>query len=153
VVDLSALATELTHRVSTLAEQKGLTICEELGSGIAVVGDQHMIEQAALNLVENAIKYTPEGGIITLRTTTTDSQASLSVEDTGPGIPAEHLQRMGERFYRVDPARSRAVGGAGLGLAIAFGIAQAHGGSVQLANIPPRGLRVTLSLPISGPGR
>jgi signal transduction histidine kinase len=118
-----------------------------------LVGDREGLEQAALILVENAIKYTPSGGTITLHTTATDGHANLIVEDTGVGIPPEHLQHLGERFYRVDPARSRDAGGAGLGLAIAFRIAAAHGGKLQITSAPGRGTRATLTLALAGPGR
>jgi signal transduction histidine kinase len=173
VLDLAELAAAVARRVSTLAAEKGLVVgVDDRPSRPALprrsrmsgyrkrgragedrpvlVGDRQAVEQAALILVENAIKYTPPGGTVTLRTAATDGQAHLIVEDTGVGIPPEHLRHLGERFYRVDPARSRAAGGAGLGLAIAFQIAAAHGGTLKITSAPGRGTRVTLSLAASG---
>jgi two-component system sensor histidine kinase BaeS len=147
VVDLSELAGDVARRVKARAEAKGLDIREERSGPARIVGDHHMVEQAALVLVDNAIKYTPPGGTVALRTSTNDGHALLTVEDTGVGIPPEHLHRLGERFYRVDPARSRSTGGAGLGLAIAYRIAGAHGGSLNITGAPGGGTRATLNLP------
>ena len=153
VIDLSELAADVARRVSTLAGEKGLAVGEDYQARPRLLGDRQAVEQAALILVENAIKYTPPGGSVTLRTTATDGQASFIVEDTGIGIPPEHLRHLGERFYRVDPARSRAAGGAGLGLAIAHRIAAAHGGSLQFSSAPDHGTRATLTLALAGPSR
>jgi signal transduction histidine kinase len=147
VVDLSDLAGDVARRVKARAEAKGLDVREEFSAPARIVGDHHMVEQAALVLVDNAIKYTPPGGTVALRTSTNDGHALLTVEDTGVGIPPEHLHRLGERFYRVDPARSRSTGGAGLGLAIAYRIAGAHGGSLDITAAPGGGTRATLNLP------
>ena len=147
VVDLTELAGDVARRVKARAEAKGLDVREEPGSPVRILGDQHMVEQAALILVDNAIKYTPTGGTVALRTSTNDGHALLTVEDTGVGIPPEHLNRLGERFYRVDAARSRSAGGAGLGLAIAYRIAGAHGGSLDITSAPGGGTRATLNLP------
>jgi signal transduction histidine kinase len=113
---------------------------------VIVLGDGEALEQVALILLDNAIKYTPAGGTITVRTARVDGRAEVVVQDTGIGIPSEHLPHLGERFYRVDKARSREAGGAGLGLAIAFRIAEAHGGSVQIDSAPGRGTSAVLSL-------
>src|SRR5262249_39804424 len=132
--------------------EKGLTLAEEYGPNAVLMGDRLSLEQAALNLLENAVKYTPNGGSITLQTARTDGVAMLAVVDTGPGIPPEHAQRLGERFFRVDAAASREAGGAGLGLAIASGIAAAHGGEVRIESASPHGTRATLRLAVGGPG-
>src|SRR5919201_3263479 len=153
VIDLAYLAAAVARRVSTLAAEKGLVVGEDYHARPVLVGDRQAVEQAALILVENAIRYTPPGGTVTLRTAMTDGRAHLIVEDTGVGIPPEHLRHLGERFYRVDPARARAAGGAGLGLAIAFQIAAAHGGTLTITSAPGRGTRVTPSLPAARPGR
>jgi signal transduction histidine kinase len=100
----------------------------------------------AIILLDNAIKYTPADGTVTVRTALTDGRAELVVQDTGIGISQEHLPHLGERFYRVEKARSREAGGAGLGLAIAFRIADAHGGAVRLDSQPGRGTSAALSL-------
>jgi len=153
IVDLSELAGTLAHRVEALAREKRITLREELqrdgdGDGRPLVfADAQYTEEAGLILVENAVKYTPSGGTVTLRTEARNGQAALVVEDTGVGIPKEHLDRLGERFFRADASRNRATGGTGLGLAIAFRIARAHGGAVQMESDPGKGTRATLRLP------
>jgi signal transduction histidine kinase len=150
VIDLAEMASDVSRRVGALAEEKRLTVAEDLEARPRILGDRQALEQAALILVENAIKYTPSGGTVTLRTAAANGHADFVVEDTGLGIPPEHLERLGERFYRVDPARSPESGGSGLGLAIAFGIAAAHGGSLAIDSAPGRGTRATLTLAATG---
>lgn len=146
-IDLREVAESVAHRLAPLAREKDVVVREHYGTETRLLGDRQAVEQAALILLENAIKYTPPGGTVTLRTSASDGLVNLVVEDTGIGISAEHLSRLGDRFYRVDPARSRDAGGAGLGLAIAFGIAAAHGGTVQISSTPKQGTRATLRLP------
>jgi signal transduction histidine kinase len=146
VVDLSAVASSAVRRVQPLAAEKHLTISEAHPGEALVLGDAEALEQVALILLDNAIKYTPSGGSIAVRTAATDGRAELTIHDTGIGIPAEHLPHLGERFYRVDKARSRDAGGAGLGLAIAFRIADAHGGTVRVDSQPGKGTSAALVL-------
>src|SRR5207302_98254 len=96
--------------------------------------------------LDNALKYTPEGGV-TVRAGRRGPAAVLTVQDTGIGIPAEHLRRVFDRFYRVDKARSREQGGTGLGLSIAESIIAAHGGTIELASTLGRGTTCTVRLP------
>ena len=110
---------------------------------ISITGDAYRLKQLLSNLVNNAIKYTPEGGSITLSLFRESEWARLEVSDTGIGIPPEHLPHMFDRFYRVDKARSRAGGGTGLGLAIVKGIAEQHGGRVTVASEPGKGSTFT----------
>jgi signal transduction histidine kinase len=145
-VDLSAVASNAARRLRRIAGEKGLAVTEQLTPELIVLGDAEALEQVALIFLDNAIKYTPAGGTVTIRTARMDGRAELIVQDTGIGIPPEHLPHLGERFYRVDKARSREAGGAGLGLAIAFRIAEAHGGSVRIESTPGRGTSVVLSL-------
>ncbi len=145
-VELAEIARGVVRRLTPVARQKGITMHEDYAPGTQVVGDQQALEQAALIILENAVKYTPSGGTVTIRTLATGNHVDLVVRDTGIGIPAEHLPRVGERFYRVDTARSPDGGGAGLGLSIAFGIASAHGGVVRITNTPDQGTQVTLRL-------
>lgn len=146
-LDLSEVAAAVVRRLAPLAREKGVALREEYGEGVHLLGDREALEQAARILLENAIKYTPSGGTVGLQTAAGGDQVSLVVEDTGIGIAPEHLPRLGGRFYRVDPARSREAGGAGLGLAIASGIAAAHGGTMQIISRPGEGTRVTVWLP------
>ena len=104
-----------------------------------LMGDQGLIHSAFWNLVDNAAKYTPAGGTITLRWWTDDDGGHFSVTDTGPGIAAEHLPRLTERFYRVDPGRARDKGGSGLGLAIVRHVLQKHGGELKIESVEGRG--------------
>lgn len=101
-----------------------------------------------MNLIDNAVKYTPEGGSLRVNVDRTAGQAVFTVVDTGEGIPAEHLPRVFDRFYRVDKARSREMGGTGLGLAIAKSIVAAHGGAIDLTSAVGAGTTVTVTLPI-----
>ncbi len=104
-----------------------------------LMGDQGLIHSAFWNLVDNAAKYTPPGGTITLRWWADDDGGHFSVTDTGPGIAAEHLPRLTERFYRVDPGRARDKGGSGLGLAIVRHVLQKHGGELKIESVEGRG--------------
>jgi len=112
-----------------------------------VIGDPMLLEQAMLVLLDNAIKYNRKGGHVVIRTAAEDDKAIMSVSDTGIGIAAEHLPHLGERFYRVDKARSREAGGTGLGLSIAHNIAAAHGGNLTLSSVTGQGTTVTMTLP------
>jgi signal transduction histidine kinase len=112
-----------------------------------VIGDPTLLEEAILALLDNAIKYTRRGGLVTVRTAVNNEYALLEVVDTGIGIAPEHLPNLGKRFYRVDKARSRQAGGTGLGLSIVQGIASAHGGRLTLTSVPEQGTRVMLTLP------
>ena len=110
--------------------------------------DPMAVRQIVTNLVENAIRHTPSGGTITVYTRSEHGSVQLGVRDTGSGIPAEHLPRVFERFYRVDPARSRDAGGTGLGLAIVKHLVEAHGGTVSADSEPSGGTVVVASFPV-----
>ena len=115
-------------------------------------GDEDLLRQMLLNLVDNAVKFTPPGGAIRLGLERRGEWYRLSVSDTGPGIPAEARAHVFERFYRADKARSRAEdGGAGLGLAIARWIAQAHDGDLELADSDGAGTTFVARLPLPRP--
>jgi len=150
VVNLDALARRGVQRVTAFAAQKEITVQHESGSANALtIGDSMLLEQAVLVLLDNAIKYSREGGQVTVRTAINKGWARLEVSDTGIGIPAEHLPYLSERFYRVDKARSREAGGAGLGLSIAHGIASMHNGMLTLSSVVDQGTTATLSLPLA----
>jgi signal transduction histidine kinase len=114
---------------------------------VAVTGDADRLYQAIWNLVENALRYTPATGRVSLAVRREHGRAIIRVRDDGPGIGTEHQGRIFERFYRVDAARSRRSGGSGLGLAIVKWIAEAHGGQVALTSQPGRGCTFEVSLP------
>jgi signal transduction histidine kinase len=149
VVNLTDVALLGARRIQALADQTEISIQVETHDTELVIGDPTLLEQAVLALLDNAIKYNHRGGQIIVRTTTKQGQALLEVSDTGIGISAEHLPHLGERFYRVDKARSREAGGTGLGLSIARSIALAHGGTLTLTSIPDQGTTVTLMLPLA----
>lgn len=109
--------------------------------------DRARVTQAVANLVDNAIKYTPDGGTVTVEGEARNGMVAISVADTGIGIAPEHLPRIFERFYRVDQSRSRALGGTGLGLSIVKHIANSHGGDVEVKSEEGRGTRFSLLLP------
>ncbi len=147
IVDLAEVARAGARRVQALAEETEISVQVEANETALVIGDPTLLEQAVLALLDNAIKYNRRGGHVTVRTEIKQGQALLEVSDTGIGIAAEHLPHLGERFYRVDKARSREAGGTGLGLSIARSIAVAHGGTLTLNSIPQQGTTVILTLP------
>jgi heavy metal sensor kinase len=147
-LDLSQLAVSTAEQMALLAEDKGVRVNCNGSIGVWVQGDRARLKQVVVNLLDNAIKYTPQGGAVTLAVTTSDSKAVLEVSDTGVGIASDALPRVFERFYRVDKSRSREQGGAGLGLAIVKSICTAHHGDVQAASSPGHGSRFRVELPL-----
>jgi len=115
-----------------------------------IIGDRSRIEQVLMNIISNALKYTPDGGTIGILSGTSDGNVWVRIEDSGVGIPAEDLSRVFDRFYRVDKARTRESGGTGLGLPIASEIVTRHGGSIDIDSTPGVGTSVTITLPIGG---
>jgi two-component system phosphate regulon sensor histidine kinase PhoR len=114
-----------------------------------IAADPTTCRRRAVNLVDNAVKYTQEGGAVEVRVGIKEGKAVLEVEDNGPGIAKEHQARVFERFYRVDASRSRQLGGTGLGLAIVKHIALSLGGQAKLESEPGKGSRFTITVPIS----
>lgn len=114
---------------------------------IFVLADAERLRQLIANLLENACRYTVPGGQVRLTGEAGGDALRIVIDDSAPGVPAPLIERLGERFFRVDPSRSRAAGGAGLGLALCRGIAEAHGGSLAFSASPLGGLRVVLTLP------
>jgi len=142
---LSRIQTQFLPLAGRKRQKLGLTIDEPLGT---LEADPELLERAVVNLVDNAIKYTQEGGTITIHGATGAGEQTISVRDDGPGIPEAAQPRIFERFYRVDKSRSRELGGTGLGLAIVKHIAQLHGGSITVDSSPGRGSVFTLRLPL-----
>jgi len=152
-LDLATLVDDVVTAMTPLAETGGVGLTHISGADIVVEGDQTRLTQLLINLMDNAIKYTPAGGSVTVTARQHDAWAILEVADTGVGIEPEHLPYLFERFYRADPARARAAGGVGLGLAISQWVVQAHGGTIAVASQPGRGTTVTVRLPlVAGPG-
>lgn len=118
---------------------------------VTILGDLDKLKQLMLNLVENGVKYTPSGGIVSLSLSKSDGWSHFEVSDSGVGIPPESLPYIFDRFYRVDKARSRAQGGSGLGLSIAKWIAQAHGGEIQVSSRVGEGTTFMVTLPLHEP--
>jgi two-component system sensor histidine kinase VicK len=114
-----------------------------------IEGDYGRLEQVAFNIIGNAVKYTPEGGNITVFVGRMRNGVYFKVADTGIGIPEEDIDRIFERFYRVDKARSREMGGTGLGLSIAKEIVEAHNGTIDIKSKAGVGTEVTVRLPVS----
>jgi signal transduction histidine kinase len=112
------------------------------------MGDAALVRHALTNVIHNAIKYTPNGGTISVELKASVAQAVIEVRDTGPGIPATHRDRIFDRFYRVDASRSREEGGVGLGLAIARWAIEANGGRIELVSNEGRGSLFRVVLPL-----
>jgi heavy metal sensor kinase len=150
-VQLAAVVDAVVADARQLAERQdgARTIVLETNDPVVVRGDAERLRQLVWNLVENAVRYTPAGGTITVASRRHGSIAELTVTDTGIGIPAEHLPHIFERFYRVDRGRSRQVGGTGLGLAIVRQVAEAHGGRVRVRSTVGQGTTFTVVLPVS----
>lgn len=140
-VSLREIVLEEFKRAQQLAGNREIVIGRL--ENLSINGDTYKLKQLLGNLTDNAIKYTPEGGTITLSLFQDDDWARLEVADTGIGISPEHLPRLFDRFYRVDKARSRAGGGTGLGLAIVKGITEQHGGKVTVISEPSKGSTFT----------
>jgi signal transduction histidine kinase len=147
-VDLREVARSVHDRLRPSAEAKGSALALDVPSEPAVVsGDEVRLDQLLTNLIDNAITYTPAGGTIDVRVDAGNGFVRAEVADDGPGIPAADVPHVFERFHRVDKARTRAGGGAGLGLAICRSIARAHGGDVEVRSTAGAGSVFTVRLP------
>jgi len=152
-LELGSLAGVLEGAVDVCqmkAAQKGVEARVDCDRQLRAMVNTQLLEQAVVNLLDNAIKYSPPGSLIELRGRRRDEDVVLEVVDSGPGISGEHLARIFERFYRVDKARSRKLGGTGLGLAIVKHIAQAHGGRAEVESAPGKGSTFRIIVPVGG---
>jgi len=147
-VDLSALAADTVHMLHPAAEQRQQTLTADIAPGVIITCDQGKVGQIIHNLIDNALKYTPDGGEIRLTLTAERSYAVLTVTDNGVGIPQEDQAHIFDRFYRVDKARSRATGGTGLGLSIVQEMVTMHGGEIAVESAPGMGSTFTVRLPV-----
>jgi heavy metal sensor kinase len=148
-VNIAALLAELSPDVEALALEKGVQFSLGPVDNLTVRGDRLKLRQLFLNILDNAVRYTPAGGSISGSLARKNGSAIASISDTGIGIPAEHLPFIFDRFYRVDRARSRADGGAGLGLAIAGSIAKLHGGTIEVESQVGKGTTFHIVLPLA----
>jgi signal transduction histidine kinase len=150
-VDINALVTAAARRFEGAAiQQKNLTMQIELHNDLPMIyGDGYPIQRAISNLLSNAIRHTPTGGIITIKSLIENRYIGISVQDTGEGIAPEHLPHIFERFYRADESRTRHSGGRGLGLAIVKQIVEQHGGNIRVESTLGKGSNFTLLFPIT----
>jgi signal transduction histidine kinase len=149
-VALVEVGADVAEEFAALAAARGVRF-EVSGSGAEVVGDADALRRAVANLVDNAIRVSPPGGLVSIRTGVGPDGVSLVVTDEGPGIPAEEQQRVFERFWRADGSRARSSGGSGLGLAIVRRIVELHDGTVGVESTPGQGARFTIRLPEAAP--
>ena len=147
-LDVRAFLQAMTEEMRGKAEQKNITLTftGDGGGNDEAYGDRERLRQVMVNLIDNAIKYTDAGGRVGISCRPAADRCEISVQDTGCGIPREHLSRIFERFYRVDRDRSRDVGGTGLGLAIVKHIVEAHGGTMRVESVVGEGSTFTFSL-------
>jgi two-component system sensor histidine kinase VicK len=150
LVDVNSLLDNTVETIRPVADAKGITLHYEGKGNNQVRGDSSRLRQVFINLLDNAIKYTPPGGHIDICCEGTDRHLRITLHDTGEGIPEEHLSRVFDRFYPVDKARSRELGGTGLGLSIAQTIVNAHGGKIELESSPGQGTTCVVTLPLEG---
>jgi two-component system, OmpR family, heavy metal sensor histidine kinase CusS len=148
-VRLEDVVREAADHMQAVAAERGLALAVEGLAPCSVRGDEGQLRRLLFNVLDNAIKYTPAGGSIAVRSGPVDGKARVVVADTGVGIPAEYLPRVFDRFFRLDAARGMEPEGAGLGLAISRAIAEAHGGTIAVESTHGRGTSVTLLLPLA----
>jgi heavy metal sensor kinase len=146
-IDLSALSRDVTDRFKRSADDKKITTSFD-GEPVVVPVDEALVGQLVANLIDNAVKYTPEGGSIGVSVRRNGRAARVAVQNSGSSISDEDRSRVFERFYRIDKARSRSSGGAGLGLSICKWIAEAHGGTITVQSDPAAGTTFIVSLPL-----
>jgi len=149
-IDVAEVVASCVEDRRPAAEAKGISLCVESNQApCRVRADREGLREILDNLVDNAIKYTPERGRVTVRWRTDGPMAQIAVEDTGIGIKQEDQRRVFERFYRVDKARARELGGTGLGLSIVKHLTQSFGGKVRVESEPGKGSTFTVELPIA----
>lgn len=150
-LDLTEAFSELHGDFHHRLDSKKISFRQEIQKPLYLLADPEALHKMLANLLDNAVKYTPEGGVIVIRATVLGTHCEIAVKDTGVGIPKKDLPHIFERFYRVDKARSRELGGTGLGLAIVKHLSQAQGGDVRVESELERGSQFYLTLPLAGP--
>jgi signal transduction histidine kinase len=145
---LQSLVDDLISEIGMARPGRGVQVRNDVPADLpALSADRERVHQVLFNLVDNAVRFTPIGGSVTVTARRRNGAVEVAVSDTGAGIPAEHLPRLFERFYRADPARARGDGGTGIGLAIARSVVEAHGGQIRAESEPGRGSVFTFDLP------
>jgi signal transduction histidine kinase len=147
--DLTELAATTAEQMSLLAEDKRVSVACESSPAVIVAGDRARLKQVVVNLLDNAIKYTPSGGRVALSVRRDNGHAVLEIADNGVGIPADALPHVFKRFFRVDDSRSREQGGAGLGLSIVKSICTAHSAVVEVTSAPGKGSTFRIKQPLA----
>ena len=147
-LSFSELVERAVKGLQVIADNNNVDLDLNIGNDVALYVDELKLSIAVVNLVENAIKYTDSGGHVLVSVFSKGSQAFVEVKDNGPGIPKDELERIFERFYRVDKARARKTGGTGLGLHISQRIVRLHGGEITVASDYGKGSTFTLMVPI-----
>lgn len=147
---LAPLVTQVLSEIEVARSDRGVVVESELPIDLpSVDADRERVHQVLFNLVDNAVRFTPSGGAVTVSAQALNGSVEVRVADTGAGIPREHLPRLFERFYRADPARSREDGGTGIGLAIARSVVEAHGGHIRAESTFGEGSVFTFDLPVA----
>ena len=144
--------TTTADQMQLLAEDKEVRLHTELKPQILFTGDRYRVKQVMLNLIDNAIKYCPAGAEIYIKLLNDHTKAVLEVTDNGPGVPDDSLNRLFDRFYRIDKARSRELDGSGLGLSICKSICEAHGGAIEVESEVAKGSTFRVLLPLKTDG-
>jgi len=149
-VDLGPLVAQVLSEIEVARSGRGVAVSSDLPHDLPpVLADPERIHQVLFNLVDNAVRFTPVGGRVDVRASRVNGRCEVRVVDTGVGIPSQHLPRLFERFYRVDPARSREDGGTGIGLAIARWVVEAHGGRIRAESRMGKGSTFSFDLPVA----
>jgi two-component system sensor histidine kinase SenX3 len=148
-VEVDRVLAEAVDRTRTTAQARSIALTVTGDTGLRLRGNEQQLVTAVVNLLDNAVSYSGEGSTVTITARAVGNTVEISVADEGIGIPEKDLERVFERFYRSDPARSRATGGTGLGLAIVKHVATNHGGTVQVSSVEGLGATFTLRLPIA----
>lgn len=149
-IKVAELVAEAVEHSMTEADDKGIEIATTVELELVVVGDRAQLHSAVSNLVENAVTYSDRGGTVSVSASRDGDDIRITIADTGIGIPDSELERIFERFYRVDPARARSTGGTGLGLSIVKHVAASNGGTIEVWSEPGLGSSFTLVLPAPG---
>ncbi len=148
-IDPADVLESVLSMMSGAVKEKNLQIVRSIAENLpSIQGDRDRLSQILINILDNAVKYTPEGGTITIEASRMESEVVIRISDTGIGIPKSEIPKLGERFYRVDKARSRQLGGTGLGLSIVKHLMKAHGGQMIIDSNPGKGTTVSLYFPV-----